>query len=355
MIKIITNSMKFFGSQRLFSLVAAIVGLTLIPCFTFAAPPFYEGKTLRFIVGYPPGGGYDTYTRMVARHIGKHLPGNPTTMVENMPGAAGLISGNYVYRIAKPDGLTILHWDAAMFIFAQLMGQPGVEFDARKFEHIGAPTIEDDICVFSKASGITSVDKWMASKTPVKMGGIATGSFTPNNLTRLLKATTDFPINLIEGYKGTADIRLAVESGELAGQANDWYSMKVTWRHLLDAGDVVPVLQVCPKPLPDLPNVPLVNDFLKSDEARQLIQVGNYDPRLIERVFGAPPGTPKERMETLRKAFQETLRDKEFLGEAEKARWVIIPVTGEEIDKAAARMFNLNPAMLAKLKEIFYK
>jgi len=314
----------------------------------------YEGKTIRIIVGYSAGGGYDTYARVIARHMGKHIPGNPSIIVENMTGAGSLISANYLYKIAKPDGLTIGHFNGGLF-FNQLMGQPGIEFDATKFEFIGAAVTEDCAFAFTKASGITSMEKWMASKTPVKMGGVGPGAYAPDNVIRIVKAALSLPIQLITGYKGTADIRLACESGELAGTTWGWASMRVTWRKAIESGEVVIVLQAVPKPLPDLPKVPLAIDFAKTDEARQMIELGIHNPGLFARPFVLPPKTPKENVHILRKAFLDTLKDKEFLAETEKSKLDLKPVTGEELEKAVSGIFKMDPGMVSKMKDILFK
>ena len=330
-----------------------IVGLTLIPFVTFAAKPFYEGKMIRIIVGGSAGGGYDTYARIIARHMGKHIPGNPNIVVENMPGAGTLISANHLFKAAKPDGLTLGHFGGGLF-FSQLLGQPGIEFDARKFEYVGAPAKEEVVCAFSKASGITSIDKWMASKTPVKMGGTMPG-VVPDNAIKILKASLGLPINLVSGYKATAEIRLAVESGELAGSAWGWESMRVAWRKSLETGDVIVVLQAVPKPLPDLPNIPLAISLAKTDEARQLIEVGIHSNSVFARPLVLPPGTPKDRVEILRMAFQETMKDKEFLAETEKTKLDLSPIIGDELEKTVTGIFRLDPVLLAKMKEIIFK
>ena len=316
------------------------------------AQPFYEGKTVRINVGFAAGGGYDTYARLLSRHLGRHIPGNPTLIVDNMPGAGSLIAANHLYRVAKPDGLTLAHFNGVLFL-GQVLGQPGIEFDSRKFELIGAAVKEDVACAMTKASGITSLEKWMAAKTPVKLGGVAPGA-APDNTARILKAALGLPIQLVSGYKGTADIRLAAEAGEVAGACWAWDSMKVTWRQALDAGDAVPVLQVVAKKFPDLPNVPLAITFAKTDEARQLIQVGVQYAGAFARPFGLPPGTPKERVQALRRAFQETLRDNALVAEAEKTKLTLDPVTGEELEKMVADVFTLDPALAAKLKAILY-
>jgi len=339
--------------KRFFLPMVAIV-FTLIPCITLGAGPFYEGKMIRIIVGTSPGGGYDIYARTIARHLGNHIPGHPNIIVENMPGAGMLISANYLYKIAKPDGLTIGHFGGGLF-FNQLMGQPGVEFDARKFEYIGAATKGDPVCVLAKSVGITSIDKWVNSKTPVKLGGVGPGLFTPDNCVRILKVALGLPIQLVSGYKGITEVRLATESGELAGTVGAWSGLKMSWRKFLETGDAVVVLQAVPKPIPDLPNVPLAINLAKTEEARELIEVGIHSNSEIMWPFTLSPGTPKERVEILQKAFQETLKDKEFLAEAEKAKLSLDPITGQEFEKTIARIFKLDSATIAKFKEILFK
>jgi tripartite-type tricarboxylate transporter receptor subunit TctC len=337
---------------RLLALVAVLVVLTSISSGPAHAQSFYDGKTLRITVGFAAGGGFDTYARVIARHMGKQIPGNPTIVVDNMPGAGSLIAANHLYKVARPDGLTVAHFSGALFL-SQVLGQPGIEFNARRFELIGAAVKEEVVCGLTKASGVTSLEKWMAAKTPVKLGGTAPGA-SPDNAARILKAALGLPIQVVSGYKGTAEIRLAADGGELAGSCWAWDSMRVTWRKALDAGDVVPVVQVTPKAFPDLPNVPLAIALAKTEEGRRLIQVGVQDSSAYARPFVLPPGTPKERIQILRKAFQETLKDNAFRAEAEKAKLSLDPVTAEALEKMVADLFTLDPALLARLKAVLY-
>jgi len=333
--------------------ILGIVALGLAVSPPLEAQSFFAGKTVRIIVGLAPGGGFDTYARLVARHLGKHIPGNPTIIVENMTGAGGLISANHLYRVAKPDGLSLAHVPGTLLL-GQILGQPGIEFDARKFEYLGATVKEDVVCSLTKASGITSIDQLMAAKTPVKIGAVAPGAPTDNS-PRILKAALGLPIQVVTGYKGTAEIRLAAESGEVAGACWAWESMRATWRRALDAGEAIPILQVTSKPLPDLARVPLAIVLAKTEEARRLIQVGIQDGSAYSRPFMAPPGTPKERVQVLRKAFQDTLNDKAFLAEAEKAKLTLDPVAGEELERLIAELFTLDPAFVDKLKAVLYR
>ncbi len=337
-------------AHRLLALVTALAALGAAGAAH--AQSFYAGKTLRIVVGLAPGGGFDTYARAIGRHLGKHVPGNPTVIVDNMPGAGSIVLTNHLYKVAKPDGLMLGHFNGAI-ILGQVLGQAGIEFDARKFEYIGAAVKEDVVCSLTKASGITSVEQWQAAKAPVKLGGVAPGA-TPDNAARILKAALGLPIQVVTGYKGTSAIRLAAESGELAGACWSWESMRVTWRKALEAGEAIPIVQVVPKAFPDIPKVPLAISFAKTDDARRLIEAGVQNSGAFARPFAVAPGTPRERVETLRKAFHATLKDPAFLAEADKANLSIDPVTGEELGKLVADVFNLDAALVAKLKEALY-
>jgi tripartite-type tricarboxylate transporter receptor subunit TctC len=326
-------------------------GCTLLLCVgqAFAQEDFYKGKTIRIIVATSAGGGFDTYTRTIARYLGKHVPGQPAIVVENMPGAGHLIGANHMYKVAKPDGLTIGHFHGGWFLY-QLFKRPGIEFDATQFEFIGSPIKESRACAFTRASGITSVVRWLASKTPVKIGGIGGGA--PDDMARMLAATTALPIQLVSGYKGTAEIRLAAESGELAGGCWTWDSIRSTWTKAIQAGDAVVVLQALSKPHPDLPNVPLAQSLAKTDEARQLIKAGVQDPADFYRPYLAPPRTTKQRVEILRRAFDATMKDPDFLVDAKKANLDIEPITGPEMERLVAGIFKLDPKLTEKLKNI---
>jgi len=333
-------------------LTGILVGLLLIAGAggVFAQANFYEGKTIRFIVGFSAGGGYDAYTRTIARHMGKHVPGNPVFVVDNMAGAGSLISANYVYKAAKPDGLTIGHFIGGLFL-QQLLNKPGIEFDSLKFEYIGVPAQDHFILSVAKSAGITDPDKWIASKQVVKFGGVSTGSGT-DDFPNLLKATIGLPIQMVSGYKGTADIRLAFNSGEVAGISNSWESMKSTWKKELESGDLTMVLQVTSKPHPELAKVPLAVNLAKTEEAKKLIQT-------VERVHGpsvrpyvAPPGTPKDRVQILRRAFMDTMKDSAFLAEAKKATLDINAADGAELEQNVKDIFKLESSLITKLKEI---
>ena len=315
-----------------------------------AAAPFYEGKTIRVVVGTSPGGGYDTYTRVIARHFGKHIPGNPVVIVDNMPGAGGLVSANYLYKVAKPDGLTIGHFVGGQFL-QQLLGRPGIEFDAHKFEYIGAPAQDDFVFGIAKTAGIGSIEQWIASKTPVKFGAISPGDGTYDTA-KVVEAALGLPIQIVSGYKGTAPIRLAFNSGEVAGLSNSWQSFRSTWRKELETGEAAIVLQLGAKPHPDLLKVPLAVTFAKTDAARKLIQAVAQAHGAAVRPYVLSPGTPKDRVEILRKAFVETVKDPDLLSEAAKANLEINPGSGEDLDRNVRDLLRLEPAVVERLKDI---
>jgi tripartite-type tricarboxylate transporter receptor subunit TctC len=310
---------------------------------------FYKGKTIRLIVAFSPGGGYDTYSRTIGRHLGKHIPGNPTIVVENMTGAGGIIHANFMYQ-AKPDGLIIGN-NAGGLILQQIMGARGIEFDGKKFEFLGAPASDHHVCALSKASGISSMEKWFASKEAVKFGGVGPGGGASDNA-RTLQAALGLPIRVVDGYKGTSDIRLAVESGELAGACFAWESFKTTWRKGLESGDVNVIVQAMLKKHPELPNVPLANDYVKTEEGRRLLKYAVQDTAVITRPYFAAPGTPKPRVQLLRKAFAATLKDPEFLAEAKKANLDIQHVSGEEIEDVVQGLFKIEPPFVARMKQV---
>ena len=338
-------------TRALVGLVAAASLILLLSVNSAnAQEPFYRGKTVRIIVGASAGGGYDTYSRTIARHMGKHIPGNPVFVVDNMPGAGFLISANYMYRVAKADGLTVGHFIGGLFL-QQLLGKPGIEFDARKFEYIGVPAQDNYVLGINKSTGITGMDQWLSSKSVVKLGGVGAGSAT-DDIPKVLAATIALPMQLVSGYKGTADVRLAFDGGEVTGICNSWESFKSTWRKELDAGELVLVLQNVAKPHPELPKIPLAINYAKTNEAQRLIRALVHSVGPTARPYLLPPGTPKDRVQILRKAFIETMKDPEFLADATKAKLDLNPLDGAELERNVREVFNLDKALIPRAKEI---
>lgn len=314
------------------------------------ADDFYRGKTVRVIVGGSAGGGFDTYSRVMARHMGKQIAGNPAMLVENMTGAGTLIAAKYLHSSAKPDGLTFGIFNGGL-ILGRVLGMKGIDFDMRELQYIGVPVQDSTVCALRKESGVTNIDQWYASKSPIKLGGLSPGN-SISDVARVLKAALDLPLHVVDGYKGTAEIRLAADAGEVHGACWAWESMRVNWANGLQAGDVKVVLQVAAKKIPDLANVPLALDLAKSNDARQLLKAGAVDPGAIVRVYVTSPRTPKDRLQILLKAFTSTLSDPEFGAETKKINLDINPLTGEEVRKIVDDLFKLPASTVAKLAAV---
>ena len=338
--------------KKLKLLIAAIVGITLLTGvpFTAAAEDFFKGKTLTFVVGFSAGGGFDTYTRLIARHISKHLPGNPRVVVQNRTGAGSLIAANHIYNRAKRDGTVIGNWIGPL-VLSQKLGNKAAKFDGQKFNWLGAPVADSGVCALTKASGIKTVDDWFASKRPIKIGATGPGS-TTDDPPKLLRVAIGLPIKMVEGYGGTANIRLAAESGEIDGGCWAWQSIKPTWSKGIQSGNVRPVIQIGLKSHPELKHVPLAINYAKTAKARELLKVANDAYGDIARPYSLPPGVPQARVRLLQTAFMDTLRDPELLAEAKKSKLEINPLDGPTIKKLIANLFKMDPALISRLREL---
>ena len=232
----------------------------------------------------------------------------------------------------------------------QLLGKPGIEFDAAKFQFIGVPAQDNFVLGVGKSTGITDLDSWLASKQVVKFGGVATGSGT-DDFPNLLRGTIGLPAQMVSGYKGTADVRLAFNSGEVAGLSNSWESTKSTWRKELESGDLKLILAATLKPHPELPKLPLAINYAKTEESKRLISTVARVHGPTVRPYVVPPNTPPARVQILRKAFMETMKDPEFLAEAKKANLDINPEDGATLEQNVKEILKLEPALVTQLKE----
>jgi tripartite-type tricarboxylate transporter receptor subunit TctC len=316
--------------------------------FTVHSEEFYNDQTIKFIVGYSPGGLFDGFTRLIARQFGKHVPGNPTTIVDNMPGAGGIILGNYLFYQAKPDGLTIGAW-ATPLVLQHVLGTEAIKFDGRKFGYLGAPGAEDAVCALNEASGIKTVEQWFAAKRPVKIGAIAPGTST-SDVPKIARAAIKLPMQIVEGFKGGAGVRLAVESGEVDGYCGSWQSVKLAWSQALNAGKIHLVLQLTLKSHPEIRNIPIAINYAKNDEARRLLSIISVYRNPY--IYSVPPATPKDRLQILQKAFMDSIGSAELLSDAKKSNLEIEPIDGPTIAKTISGLYELDSPTIAKLKEI---
>lgn len=313
------------------------------------AQDFYKDKTLTIVVGYSPGGSFDLYARVIARYIGRYLPGNPTRIVENMTGAGGLIAANHLYNRVKPDGLTIGAW-ASPLVLQHIMGNEAAQFDGRRFGYLGIPSPYDTVCTFNEKSGITKMDDWINSKRPQKISTIGPGTST-SDIPKLLKAALNLSMDVIDGYKGGADARLAVESGEVDGYCGSWGTVETVWRAAYESKKIVPVLQASLKSHPKYKQIPLAIDYAKTEEARDLLKIAD-NVHVAQFPFSVPPGMAKDRLEILQRAFISTLKDRDLVAEAKKSQLDIDPVDGPTITKTLSALYDLKPATVARLKDI---
>ena len=315
-----------------------------------AVANYYQGKTVRFIVGFAPGGGFDTYTRTIGRHIGKHIPGEPAVIVDNMPGGGSLTAANFVYGGTRPDGLTIGNWIGGL-ILQQVLGGEGIEFDARRYRFLGVPTPDNAVCAVRKDSGLTSLASTINAPQPFIVGGTAPGS-TTDDVPKVLAAALGVNVRLVSGYSGTATIRQAADNGEIQGGCWAWESMKVTWRAALESGDATVISQAGAQKLGDLPTVEHVLDLARTDDARQLIMNGIIIPGAITRPYAVHPDTPNDRVQALREAFLAVFKDPEFIEEAQKANLDLAPIPGEEVEKLVGELFAAPEPVKARLKSV---
>jgi len=341
------------GDDMFYTTRGFLIGFMVLIAGNFAPPAIaqddFKDRTLTFIVGYSPGGTYDQYTRLLARHISKYLPGNPTRIVENMTGAGGIIAANHLYNRAKPDGLTIAAW-ASPLILQHIMGNDAIKFDGRKVGWVGIPGPYDTACHFNSQSGIKTMDDWINAKRPMKIASIGPGT-SLSDVPKLLKAALNLPLEMVEGYKGGAEARIAVESGEVDGLCASWQATKVSWRSQMQAGKIHVVLQATFKSHPELKKVPLAISYAKTEEAKTLLRVAD-NVHVYQFPFSVAPGTPPERLRTLQQAFVKTFKDRELIAEADKSQLEVAPIDGPTTAKTFASLYELNPTLIARLKEI---
>jgi tripartite-type tricarboxylate transporter receptor subunit TctC len=329
-------------------LALGVFSLAAIPARS-SADDFYKGKAIRFVVGQAAGGGYDLSARTIARHMGKHIPGNPAIVVENMTGAGSLIAANYTFNSAKPDGLFVGTWNGAL-ILRQALGDKAVRLDGHKLGWIGSPTKGTPVCGIMAHTGLQTLDDVVTSNREIKMGATGPGS-TYEDLPMMLNLTLGTKFKVISGYEGTGTILVAMRRKEVDGGCWTWESMRTTARPMLEAkGDerLIPYLIHRRWEEPEVKNLPLIPDVLKKDPDKLTAYktwVATYE---FQRPYSVPPATPKDRVQLLRKAFADTLKDPEFLAEAKKVKLEVTHTSGEEIEKYVEEMLSITP----KAKEL---
>ena len=339
---------RFLPFTALIAFSLAILATTSVP-----AGEFYQGKNIRFIVGFAAGGGYDAYTRLVAKYISKHIPGNPSTVVENMDGAGSVIAANYMYNKAEKDGLTVGIWNSHN-VFNQMMGDPSIRFDGRKFGWIGSPSKDSVACAIMGFSGPKTWDDIVKSKQPIRMGATRAGNTV--HLPAMLNRWAGGKFDIIPGYTGTSKIRLAMRSREVDGACWTWDSMRSTARSMLDAkGDdkMIPFVIAHRWEDPEVKDVPLFRDVIKDKDSLHAFNVWN-SANDISRPFSLPPGSPKEALSILRKGFKATIEDKDYRADAEKSKLTVDYISGEQVEQNVKQIYSA-PAEVKKRLDFLFK
>jgi tripartite-type tricarboxylate transporter receptor subunit TctC len=307
---------------------------------------FYKNRNVDEYVGYSTGGAYDFYARVIGRHMGAHLPGNPTLVPRNMEGAGSLRLANWLYRVAPQDG-SVFATIGRGIAFDPLLIGTGDQFDATKFNWIGSANNEISVCVAMRDSGISKFEDLFTRELTV--GGTGTSADT-DQFPRVLNGVLGTHFKTIEGYPGGNDVVLAMERGEVAGRCGwSWSSVKATHKSWLDDKRMIVLVQLSLTKHPELPDVPLVMDFAKTDEQRAILKMV-FARNVMGRPFLAPPNVPAERVAALRSAFAETMKDKDFLAEADKTELEINPVSGEEVEKLVRDVYATPSDIVEKAK-----
>jgi len=328
-------------------LLAALASIFFLSTATNAQEDFFKGKRIRFVVGYPPGGGYDLAARLVARHMGKHLPGNPSIIVQNMPGGGSRVAANHINVAARPDGLTVGIWNSAFALFDAL-GDTNIRFDSRKVGWIGAGMKNISVCAIMGFTGLRTWNEIVNSDKELHFLSTAAGSIS-DDLPRILNLAAGTKLKVTPGYTGTAPIMLALRRKEGDAWCSGWVSMKATAGDMLTASggeQLIPFIIQRHTRDEETKDIPLISDVITNDEGRMIYSAWGSHLEFFWP-FSTPPGVPRERLEILRRAFAQTFKDRQFLADAKKVGAEVELTTGEEIEK----LLMANHALPATVKE----
>jgi tripartite-type tricarboxylate transporter receptor subunit TctC len=308
---------------------------------------FYKGKKLDLFIGYSTGGGYDTYARIVGKHLGRHVPGNPEVVPRNQPGAGSLTLANALYKQLPQDGTAIGVIGRGM-VMEPLFGNEQAKFDPTKFNWLGSANNEVSVCVVWHTTPVSNTKEFLT--TPLTVGGTGPGADTdvfPKVINNVLGAQ----LKLITGYPGGNDISLAMERGEVQGRCGwSWSSVKSTRAQWLEQKKIRVVLQMSTDRHPDLPKVPLVMDLAKNDKERKILEL-IFARQTMGRPFVAPPGVPEARVKALQAAFMSTMKDPKFRADAKKINLEVEPIDGAEIQNIVKSMYEAPKEIVQAAKE----
>jgi tripartite-type tricarboxylate transporter receptor subunit TctC len=331
-----------YRAARLCVAIAVLLA-ALVTARAQSVEEFYRGKTINLVIGFTPGGGYDLYGRTLARHLGKHIPGQPNIVAQNMPGAGSVRAAQYIYSVAPKDGTAIATFGRQMGITPLLT--PGVNFDGSKLTWLGSITNEVSTCVTWHTSTVKTWNDLLEKS--VTLGGDAPGA-DPDVFALLYKNVFDAKIKLVSGYHGTAPIILAMQRGEVDGLCGlSWSTVKSRHLNWFKEKTINVLVQAALKKEPDLADVPLVLDMARNDEQRQILKIFLTSQEMA-RPFAAPPDVPADRKAALIRAFDATMKDLEFLAEAAKLNMDVNPLNAKGVDDILAELYATPKAVLEK-------
>ena len=309
---------------------------------------FYSGKTVTIVVGHQAGTGFDVYSRVLIRHYGRHIPGNPKLVVQNMPGASGINSMNWLYNIAPKDG-TVMATMSQNAPLEPVYGNAKAKFDTAKLVWVGNMESGAGVCGISDKAPVKSFKELQEKETIFGATG-ATGPLKKS--ANAVKSLLGAKIKVIAGYRGSASVKQAMEKGEVFGICGlPWSTVKSFWRGDLAAGKFKPIIQLSGDPHPDLKGLPHASDFIKTAEQKTLFGL-IFGSQVLGRSYVLPPGVPADRVAALRKAFMETMKDKQLLADAAKTGIEISPMTGETVGKLWAELAATPKPLIEKVKQI---
>ncbi len=321
-----------------------VVSLLVAGLPALAQAPF-AGKTVTILVGYPAGGGYDRVARIVARHLGRHLPGNPGVIVQNMPGANSIVAANHLYNLPRPDGLTIGLFNRNL-VLGQLVGVEGMRVDMRKWQWIGSPAEETDVFAIRADLPYRHILDLRRAEPPLAIGATAPGSGS-YDFPLVLKAFLRLNLRIVSGYPGRSAIMLAIERKELDGVAGSWSSLVSFVRR----GLVRPLVKT-PSENPELREVPSDVDLVTDPMAKAVLQL-HAVPNRIGRPFVAPPGAPPELVRLYREAFRRLGEDPAFRSEAERLGFEVVYTPAEAVLRVINEVLNSPPSVVRVFRSFF--
>jgi tripartite-type tricarboxylate transporter receptor subunit TctC len=337
--------------RNVLTLAALATAVAILLSAARAHAQFFKDRSIDLYIGYSVGGGYDLYARVLARHLNKHVPGTPAIVPRNMEGAGSMRLANWLYSVAPKDGTAIGTVSRAA-AFERLLGRPGIAFDAGAFSWIGSANDEVSVCISWYTSGVATFADLLQKELIV---GAAGAGSDDDQFPRVLNGLFGTKMRVINGYPGGNEIVLAMERGEVNGRCGySWSSIKTTHPEWLDGHQINILAQFATSKHPDLPGVPLITDFATNDEQRSILRL-ILARQVLGRPFLGPPDIPADRVALLRAAFMATMKDPEFLADADKLKLEVRPLSGEEVQLRVKQIYaEISPAVAKRAAAMLY-